>query len=546
MRANDGFYAAKEDLYGGNDTTLTSQPKATMMVIQPSFTPEQVARPLVFEASDKFLDDFKETLSRSTAGGSNVYSNPIIAAGMYDKQSAFTAVAPSSQGYITNNIGGIPLEAMWKFIMIVDNIFVDATGREHKLSIHAKGRHVFTGYFLQEPVSLDNFGQGYAVNENATAVVTSHVRLADMGDCDVFNQSGGIQISATNNIVHGSQYRNAYGRNDFYFTTPKEVLSASAVEVVGGGDVAMFASPEDAAIVPASGTVGDNTTTIESSLSAPRDYLHKMTRGFISATNEVAAGGGLGQRFDFGHTTDDSEVLFTTIAGNFNSAAQGSFVNTSQHINTHWRIGEMKQQYPHLEIYPVLIANREQTCAVANATSQGIIAILTSYIADTIPTLMWENNISVIQFRFRSGLSRNQMDGVDDRFNLGGILRPEVIRHFADPGAQVANGNLTKFFSEFKRTIITPIISTFGNFDVMISAGVGGDISVSLQLSDYGGMSDGFHIDSQALGLTNPLVADQGTFNNNAVEIGKCVAAAQEVVGECNYNLEDVFNKTFG
>lgn len=493
----------KNDLWGENTRvtqSLTREannsiPKVTLYLIPPTHISDHCRRAHTYKfGGGNFQADLTENVEKALTQRNYSYSDTY----MPGSRSALEAILPSANGERVNlNY----FSECWKFILIIDNA---SEMSELGIATINPGRKLYEGWVAggEEPATMGLDGNIH-INETAVLSTTHHTSLL-IDKTLGFGGSAGerIHVIGDYDYVDGSVAQAIAPRHrpqELCDLTPSKVMNVISEDTETG----MF----NTGTTSIAGT--NHSIELDSSLNNPKVHLSTVVGGLVDSSKNYAENSNI----DGDCYTDINNFIKAT------SSLMNTGSNSYQILDPSvpHTLGEIRNKFDNaLEVIvcDLGITNYENSDPCTPSRRN----VMSSIINSSLPSLLAENSIASVKFRYNSWISSEFEEGCAGKprgsFQLLGI----------SPLYHLDDNRITKAWIDFKRSLrdkLWPIIiHNAGEFDVMVHCSLAGASLIQLNLYDWHDSDKGYIETNNLLGgLNTPLLGTVDDFKNNATEL---------------------------
>ena len=474
---------------------VDSGKRATLYLFTPSIIPGQILRPYQYNFNGNMVDQIisaKEKMTCAVAPNGLGLSSDLVN----------TSILPTTTGIPINTSG---LQNQWTFVLVADTSPLAAQRRS---ALSPTTRVIATGFCSEEPVNIHTGTPNPRSVLMFTKTNTTYV-TSQMGQFGVQNQ-----ITNASDLDIVSEINGQLASQDLFVATPQDIRSTVFSSGMGS----------DGQMVGAYGELslnnvkqGESGKLISGDLKTPKIQLGNIMQAldrsidYTTALNDgISSGIGPSVMPD---TADMAKAMFDQNVAGSRQVLPRSGLDTSKPIS----MQELCYLFPNIDIVPFEIpaasawdATPQDTMTARNSMS----SMLSASLSNLVPSC----GLSNIMFRYSSyattGPGMTCGMGVWKIENYGMLVECPPIKQ----------ENAIKQFQNYFEMELAPILKCVrGDFDLLAYVDVMGYILIDLVFKDdYLTMNqhEGFYETSSRLGgFLNPMVADIGVLNHNAIQL---------------------------
>ena len=492
-------YGLGQDAFAWHD----QMKHAIMYVFSPNMVPTQVLRPYQYNFSGNFIDALSDTRENFRS---------II------KQPEGTKLANDINKAIMPNPNGIPLDTQtisqqWSFVLIADSQSPSSNGRLQTASPVI--RTITTGYCSEEPINpiTGTINPHAILMFTKTSVTTISPSIGPHG-----LQSKEI----CNNDISLVDDKVGMMTNQLLFSgTPRDLVKGFTYDRLNNNTIS---TPGDACLSNIKD--GDGSKMIDNLLSTPSmqlgDIVQAIGTGITTAETEVC---GTTSALTPNAMSDPLDIAID----NFNLAVPGSdivLMRGSLDTAHPMSMQQLCMFYPNMNVIkvPVPAINSWDSSPQDVQTKRNA---MSSMLAASMSNLLAASGLASISFRYDSyagmtGFGLGDKNGIFHPLDFATIIQ-------SNDNEQVRAVNLFELL--FKRNLVPIVRTVGGEFTLMCHIDIVGHMLIDLLYRDEYGLNPGegwYETSGKLGGFTNPMIADQDTFNTNAQQL---TALAHNVAG---------------
>ena len=479
--------------------------RAILYVFTPAIIPSQFLRPYKYDFNGNLVDQIvtaKEKMNCAVAPNGLGISSDLVN----------KSILPTPNGIPLNTS---VLQTQWTFVLIADTSPNPAMRRS---ALSPSTRIIATGFCSDEPVNRTTMAIGQpTINPSAilmfTKTNTTYV-TPQMGKFGVHNN---VTNAADLDVV--GEMNGMLAATDLFVATPQDIRST----VFSGG------SRVDGQITGAYGELclnnikdGESNKLISGSLKTPKIQLGQIMQALDRSIDyTTAVSDGIANPIGPNVMPDVADMARAAFDQNVSGSRQPmprSGIDTSRPIS----MQELAFMFPNLDVIPLEIPMAspwDATPQDAMTARNSMSSMLSASLSNLVPSCGLAN----ILFRYSSYMTSGPMTTIGQ-----GVWEILDYRMLVDMSpTQIENS--IKLFENYFEMELTPILKVVrGDFDLLAHVDVMGYILIDLVFKDdYMTLNqhEGFYETSSRLGgFMNPMVADLGILNHNAIQLDTLVA----------------------
>ena len=494
---------------------LGSSNRATLLLFQNRFIPNQYRRPLQYRFGREFLNDMVETISKSA-------NRPWSIMDTYMPQSfnAKAAILPNATG---NLVDLRSMSDQWTFVLIIDEddgmgVFSGRNG--------VASRYMYSGWVVDEPVSMTS-----TINMGAVLNFTRYVCLNERPlSLGMYGVKKTVETQDNWEYANSSILQQTVRDGSALFDmTPGKLMDS--VEVGGfGSDNFQYSPNPNSQITPSR-----FSAEFDPSLGNPTYQLSRIVDGFRTGLNSAKE-----SKDDLLVTQD--ETMFSAARNAMGTGAHNVSllgVDPSQPMT----IGTLNAKFPNLFVQ-VFRMPFDVTYNLTDSGSASKRNVFTSIVTSSLPSMMIDVGIMEVSFRY---------DSYDPTFvgpsNLNpGAIELKNISMFYPTDEENKMRAWDKLVGTMKVCLFPVIRENAGHFSLMVNSSIASATLVNLSLYDE--MPEGGFIESNNLlgGIGTDLVGDSNQYQHNACELVNAHYALSNFAlgGPASTNVGPVSNFSMG
>ena len=481
---------------------VDSGKRAMLYVFTPTIIPSQFLRPYQYNFNGNLVDEIvtaKERLNCAVAPNGLGLSSDLVN----------KSILPTASGIPIDTTG---LQTQYTFVLVADTSPSVSTRRS---ALSPTTRLIATGFCTDEPINMHSIDK--SINPSAilmfTKTNTSYISPT-MGSFGIENK-----VSSASDLDVVNEMNGLLANQDLFLATPQDIRST----VFSGG------VNSDGTIMGAYGELclnnvkqNESGKLISGALKTPKIQLGQIMQALDRSIDYTTA---LNDGFSSNIGPDVMPDMAETARSAFDQNVAGSRqplprsgIDTSRPIS----MADLVYMFPNLDIIPIeipLASAWDSTPQDAMTARNSMSSMLSASLSNLVPSC----GLADIMFRYSSYATVGP-SVTTSQYGVWKIDKYDMLV----PCPQHKEESAVITFQNYFEMELAPILKVVrGDFDLFAYVDVMGYILIDLVFKDDHltmNQYEGFYETSSRLGgLLNPMVADLGVLNHNAIQLDTLV-----------------------
>lgn len=474
-----------------HSTWSGGQHVAVLYLFAPSTMMEQVRRPHLYNFAGPAAVAIQDTMNEYIKEGKqplfDVARNQILS----------NALCPSNSGTL---LPMRQLSEFWMFLLLLDNVTPRTVGG----GLSGSNRLVYMGYCSEEPVNT--IGLRATPNPHCHLHVTHRTQFAINESIAPYGSRNSVMPVVNADVLNGQFYSQLSNDNNLFLLHPKDLILNS----VTSGDMSYQAGTGlHAASLPHAKQYASDMRSPNVHMNCILTALQHTVRNQVSASIMMPSVDRLLMPV---HDLNATSLSFAEALG----------VDTPNHIlgvdsSRPFSIAELQMTYPNIEIIPYKAPSSIVGTPIDPTTSSPI-TIISSYLSDTLPSMMTNLGIGAVVFRYSSVRLHHEAIFLNNE--------PEVEVQYIEPFIpeldQATARRWEMFLALMQRDVFPRIIAMFGDFQIIVNCSANAANYIQVQLlgrGTYCNPDEYFITHNPVGGLSTPLAGDSTHLTHNFQEL---------------------------